>query len=219
MSRIPMHSFLLIGTDHQALEKHAAALVASHKIDIFDTTLLIPEKSIGIEDIRNLQKKLLLTPLKSKEKAAIIHHADTMTLDAQNAFLKTLEEPPAHTILLLLGTNKEAFLPTVLSRCSITYIHNAASINSSTKECATFFQNIVHASVSERMKQAQTLVKTKEQVIAWLTDTQLGLRQDLLKSNDYETARILTKLHKAYKVLKTTNASNRMVLEHLFLSL
>lgn len=75
-------------------------------------------KSIGVNDIREqVIENVSIKPYKYKYKVFIIENADDMTKEAQNAFLKTLEEPPEYGVFILLARNPEKFLPTVLSRC------------------------------------------------------------------------------------------------------
>ena len=75
------------------------------------------EAVIKIEAIRELQRKLAFHPYEGKVKAAIIDNADLMNLQAANSFLKTLEEPPSATILILISSNPFKLLPTLISRC------------------------------------------------------------------------------------------------------
>lgn len=73
-------------------------------------------KALGVEDIRAMRSDIRIKPYKSRWKIYIVPDADRMTLQAQNALLKTLEEPPAYAVILLLSTALRSFLPTVLSR-------------------------------------------------------------------------------------------------------
>ncbi|MEF9954231.1 MAG: DNA polymerase III subunit delta' [Clostridium sp.] len=74
--------------------------------------------SIGVDDIRlQINDTIMLKPYNSLYKVYIVDEAEKMTVQAQNALLKTIEEPPAYAIVILLTTNGEAFLPTILSRC------------------------------------------------------------------------------------------------------
>lgn len=73
--------------------------------------------SIKIEQIRYLQKKIQEKPIISNKKVYIINNADKMTVEAQNCLLKTLEEPPEYSTILLIGSNENAFLNTIKSRC------------------------------------------------------------------------------------------------------
>ncbi len=72
---------------------------------------------IKIEQIRNLNKRIAQTSFAGGWKAGVIMHADRLNDAAANAFLKTLEEPPGQSILLLLTDAPQALLPTILSRC------------------------------------------------------------------------------------------------------
>ena len=73
---------------------------------------------ISVDDIRHqLNNDIVIKPYSSKYKIYIIDEAEKMNTQAQNALLKTIEEPPAYGIILLLTDNADAFLPTILSRC------------------------------------------------------------------------------------------------------
>ena len=74
--------------------------------------------SIGVDDIREqLNDTIQVRPYSSYYKIYIVDEAEKMTVQAQNALLKTIEEPPAYAVILLLTTNQDSFLPTILSRC------------------------------------------------------------------------------------------------------
>lgn len=73
---------------------------------------------ISVDDIRHqLNNDIVIKPYSSKYKIYIIDEAEKMNTQAQNALLKTIEEPPAYAVILLLTTNADSFLPTILSRC------------------------------------------------------------------------------------------------------
>ena len=72
---------------------------------------------IGVDEIRNLEHTLQLAAPGGACKVGVITEADRMRDQAANAFLKTLEEPPNNTLLLLLTANPQRLLPTILSRC------------------------------------------------------------------------------------------------------
>ena len=74
--------------------------------------------SIKIAQIRELQSDIIIKP-HSKYKIYVINHAEKMTVESQNALLKTLEEPPEYAIIILVTNNKESLLPTIKSRCEI----------------------------------------------------------------------------------------------------
>ena len=76
--------------------------------------------TVGVEDIRlGVNNDVVIKPYSSPWKIYIINEAEKMTVQAQNALLKTLEEPPAYAVILLLTSNLDALLPTILSRCVV----------------------------------------------------------------------------------------------------
>jgi DNA polymerase-3 subunit delta' len=75
--------------------------------------------SIKIEQVRALQRDLSLRPLEASRKVCLIEAADTMTVAAANALLKTLEEPRGDTVLLLLSCQPQRLLETIRSRCQL----------------------------------------------------------------------------------------------------
>ena len=74
-------------------------------------------KIIDVDAIRELQRKLAYHPYEGKLKVAVIDDADLMSASAANSFLKTLEEPPSSTILILISSSPFKLLPTIISRC------------------------------------------------------------------------------------------------------
>lgn len=77
--------------------------------------------SVKIEQIRYMQRKIQEKPIISNKKVYIINDADKMTTEAQNCLLKTLEEPPEYSTIILIGSNENMFLSTIKSRCMIIH--------------------------------------------------------------------------------------------------
>lgn len=76
--------------------------------------------SIGVDDVRvQIVDDVEIKPYSSPYKIYIVDQAELMTVQAQNALLKTIEEPPEYVVIILLTTNSESFLPTILSRCTV----------------------------------------------------------------------------------------------------
>ena len=74
--------------------------------------------TISVDDIRQqLCGDVMIKPYKGPYKIYIVDEAEKLNVQAQNALLKTIEEPPAYAVIILLTTNSESFLPTILSRC------------------------------------------------------------------------------------------------------
>ena len=105
------------------------------------------ELSIKIEQIRQMQRKIIESPIVSKKKVYIIDNADLMTIEAQNCLLKTLEEPPEFVTIILIGSKENNFLSTIKSRCTIIKFQNIS--NNDIKKYLEENYNIVN--ISENM--------------------------------------------------------------------
>ncbi len=211
---------------------YAIGVCKQNKIDILDIDINSFEKTLGIDDVRNLQKRLYLKPFKSQTKALIIAILDRVTLEAQNSLLKVLEEPPNHTIIVLVSTSKELFLPTVLSRSVLIELKDEG-LKLSEEEIKSFadiLSNLPKYEAGDRLKIAETYGKTREEANIFLEKIIFVTRQILLKqislqnnnAKDLDTAWLLNtlkSLQKIYTTVKNTNVSQRFSLETLLLSL
>ena len=85
-----------------------------------DYAEIIPDgKTLKIEQIRNLQARIVEKPITSRRKVYVIDDADLMSEESQNCLLKTLEEPPEYAVIILIVSNESRILPTIKSRCVI----------------------------------------------------------------------------------------------------
>ena len=75
--------------------------------------------SIGIDDIRRLQKEVFVKPYEGKKRVSIILQGEKMTVQAQNCLLKVLEDPPGNGIIIITTANPVSLLPTIISRCQV----------------------------------------------------------------------------------------------------
>lgn len=82
------------------------------------------EKTIKREDIDELIESVYNKPYEADRKVYIIENAHDMTQQASNTFLKTLEEPPGHSVIILLTNNINLLIPTIVSRCQIVKFKN-----------------------------------------------------------------------------------------------
>ena len=85
--------------------------------DVMLVDPLPDKKSLSVEQIRSLQQEIMYKPLEGKKKAVIIDQAENMNAPVANCLLKTLEEPPEDTVIVLIAHSVSDMLPTVLSRC------------------------------------------------------------------------------------------------------
>jgi hypothetical protein len=126
----PSHALLLTGPagiGKTAVAEALATELLGTRPDSHPYYLIIrPDGlSISIESIRQLQKFLLLktTGTRPIRRVIVVEHAHALTIEAQNAFLKLLEEPPADTSIILTAHSPRKLLPTILSRAQVLGMH------------------------------------------------------------------------------------------------
>ena len=213
-----MQSLIIVGNNAQELKNKALEIAKENKISKFDVEIITTEKAVGIGDIRNLQKNLFLKPLEGDKKAVILESFYGATIEAQNAFLKVLEEPPLSTVILILATSLDFFLPTVLSRCKVINLEKTKKL---TKEEISQNLEILNSleknHISNALVIAQNYSKDRETALDFLESLIISVHQNL--GNDKKLGRVLKKLQKTHTIIKTTNVNVRFALENLFLNL
>ena len=118
------HAYLFEGIDgvgkNTFAREFAKVLLKSKHLDNNPDFICIEPQgaSIKIAQIRSLQSDVIIKP-HTNYKIYVINDAQKMTIESQNALLKTLEEPPKYVIIILLTNNKNALLDTIKSRCDI----------------------------------------------------------------------------------------------------
>ena len=107
-----------VGADGEACDK-CSSCVSFNTGSTFNVHELDAASNNSVDDIRELIDQVRFAPQSGKYKVYIIDEVHMLTASAFNAFLKTLEEPPAHAIFILATTEKHKIIPTILSRCQI----------------------------------------------------------------------------------------------------
>lgn len=215
-----MQSFLIVAQNKNEAASYISDLLKEKEINPLDINLQKYEKAMGIEDVRNIQKAVLLKPFRGREKAVVIEAYENITLEAQNALLKILEEPPANTIIAITTTKKDLILPTIISRCKVISLFEKeialAEVESS--EFRATLDILLNGKTGDKLKIAQDITKDKGDASLWLEKMAIFLKNELIKNNDVKYLNFLKKLQKIYKDIKSTNVGQRAALENLFLS-
>ena len=160
-----IHAQLITGGNQEGRLTKAREIVEKNlgqKLDLDkghpDFHLIEPAASIGIGEIRQLQKRLALKPYSSPLKAALIRKAEKLTLPAQNALLKTLEEPPAKSLIILTTVKSELLLPTIISRCQLIKLPAKTEIEIDKKiinDQLSIINSVLKSGAGERIKLAE----------------------------------------------------------------
>lgn len=233
-----MQSFILVSKSPELQENYLSNLFAKEGIDAFDTTIIEPEVlksekegSIGIKEVRILQETIALMPRKGKYRAVVFKNADSLTVQAQNALLKTFEEPPPHTLIFVLVDNEQQLLPTIRSRCTIVKLDvilgtNGVRTPESPRSWASQDDNQHAVSALEKLTVQQALLlaqahgKNQQAALTWINSTIISLRHELInniqQSNNSSISlflNILVSLQKASVDIQTSNVNPRFALE------
>src|SRR3989344_1221206 len=216
-----MQSVLIASKNKEKGVTKAFDICRELKIEELDITREEFEKTAGIEDVRNIHRKIFLKPIRGRSKAVILASSNGFTIEAQNALLKILEEPPENTIIILVVQSTN-LLPTVLSRCKIIELKSEIKIEE--QDLGDFLEILNLDRAGKRLKIAQDFGKTRDEGALWLEKMILGGRKKLLeeiaKNKPFEkTAKVIKKLQEAHTIIKTTNVSPRLILENTLISL
>lgn len=221
-----MQSFIVSSKAQEKTEEYVIKFCQDCQIDNFDIEIIQRDGSIGIEEIRNLQKKIFLKPLAGNTKATIIKNSQNLTPEAQNALLKVLEEPPPNTVIILTTQNKDLLLPTIRSRCKIIHLQDVTPdlLEKNFPKTLKFLMSLLSYGVGDRFKLAQDISKTKQDSIAFLEEMIISIRHWLMenytsKKTPDKVFVMLKKFQKIHIILSTTNANPRLAIENLFLGL
>lgn len=177
-----------------------------------DLLLIEEEEKIGVEDTKKVREFLSMKPYQSRGRGVLILNAQNLTIDAQNSLLKTLEEPPIHSLIVLLSDSEHSLLPTIISRCRLIRVDGEGNADIDEK-------NLKILGSLEGMDIAKRF-----EIIEKIEDKESFLRQLIifyrkqLKEREKIDIEFLKELLEAEKWSKS-NVNIRAILEYLMLSL
>lgn len=203
------HAYLVTGGDEASRREWPAALGQKLGIQPADILTIGNGEAIKIEEIRRLKSWIKLKPYSSPCKIAIIYGGELLTPPAANALLKTLEEPPARSILILTAVSRQGLLPTIVSRCHFIRVTNLQSPTTSHQ-----LPDLINMTLPERFRLAADLAenpRVDEILAGWVRE----LHQRLLA--EPPVSKIIRNIEGSRRLLATTNVNSRLLLENLFL--
>ena len=224
-----IHSILITNSNRQQRKEEAIKIAEKFLkktiVNHPDFSEIESKDSLKISQVRQLQKNLNLKPYSADYKVVLIKDAEKITLPAQHALLKTLEEPPANSIIILTIQSKDLLLPTIVSRCQVIRLKDNKNINDQIDEKGKDFlfeqiNNLVKASAGQRLLMAEKISKDKEQTIEFCQKQLLAWRLLMLQKNSFSRKKIVQNLHQIQQALMLlkSNVNHKLVLENLLIS-
>lgn len=169
-----MAAVLLCRGEEKPCEKCASCQKITHGNHPDVKTLSLKGKSIGVDEIRNLIDDIYTKPYEGDRKVIIIKAADHITIQGQNAILKSLEEPALDTTIIMLAENENAILETIKSRCQVLRLGKVA--------VEAIKQHVIHLGVDS--KKAQIAANLSDGILGnalkFLDDKYTKLRQEVI---------------------------------------
>ncbi len=225
------HAYLLVGpkgTEKKSLAKEFAEKVLglSSLVDLLkhpDYAVLDCSEDASAENVREFIGRIALKPFVAKRKFALISNIENLNSQGANALLKTLEEPPENTIMVLTADTRK-ILPTVLSRCQVFSINRGVHVEERSpatgqkvREAGPGIKTFAGQALSERLLAINRFADLEEQ----------DLKQEI-ENFVYESAGRLSQAPEKYTQLAAglkayedlgTNKNRKLVLQGLFMKI
>src|SRR5438045_1665642 len=143
--------------------------------DVFVTEPASRSRKIVVDQIRTLERALQLCTAGNRKKIGIIRDADRMQTQAANAFLKTLEEPPPNSLLLLLTALPEALPATIVSRCLSLPLRTSSEVAPSPQETEL---RLLCATAEEKSRGIEGAYRVSQGIQALLNSIREQIREE-----------------------------------------
>lgn len=180
---------------------------------------------ISIGQVREAIKFIHIRPKESDMKVVLIEEAESMNLEAQNAILKTLEEPPAYALILILTSKKSFLLDTIISRCLLIQSDREdvnKEIDSEVKEVMSSIESLLNGSIGVRLdwvSENKKRLGEKEFLEIWLDSFEKVLRNKMVSNMNIKISKDLYKLFQTRKEIFTGNSSAILCIESFLVNL
>jgi len=206
---------LIVGRNIAQLENTKQYILDQVNVDVGDLLEIEPDiagkkEVIGIKQVRTLIHWISLTPQK-QHKVVLIHKSHQMTEEAANALLKTLEEPPKYSVIVLFSPHKE-ILPTIRSRSRIISLEG---LPEETSDHDQYIKAFLKSNFSRQSKSIEEIIK-QGKTADFLLSMENWARAGLLKTKKLEYSNLAEDIFRTRKNLRA-NANPRLTLENLVL--
>lgn len=207
-------SVIITGTDPILKQKQLDRLFAdlNNKNDPNNPDLIVIDEISGykIENIRKINHFFSQKPIRYPSKIVLINDAQNLNLESQNALLKTLEEPPQDSYLILTCSHIHSLIPTIVSRCHL--IKTTSQLIKSTNQAILPLK-----SLKDNLALSDQIIQTKEDILIYLRD-QLTIYQQLLTEQpNSHNLKFIKKIIKTMDMIKS-NVDPKSALDYLLIS-
>jgi len=212
-----MHAYIITGGNEETRSDYIKDLIITRSISPHDCITIEPDPtSIGVGSMRGVISRLSIHPVASPFHAVIVRDAHTMTTEAQNAFLKTLEEPVGGAFIILESTEPDTLLPTILSRCQLINLGNTTEYtDEEIHTCIDTLKFFGEVSVGKRLQKIDSVAKTQADALAFINLAISSLHKELERHN-FQRAELL----RSFLTARTQilgNVNPKLAMDHIFL--
>jgi len=223
-----MHAFIFLGGTVSDREAAIITVLDTEHIAPYNRLTLVPDEkpTVGIADVRAFIHRLSFAPPDGNgDIAAVIADIAALTPQAQQALLKTIEEPPKHVRLYLGAAAEAVTLPTIVSRCAVTRLP-ASEHDGVTDAVMEQLTAILAAPCGKRISLIQSAA-AKEDCVLWIDQAVTALRRRMLTDPDPLPTQngkgipVPALIHNllAAREFTSRNINPHLLLEHVFLPL
>lgn len=200
----------------QTLDSHIGSGNTDHPDVLYHPDILYfsSDSKLGIEQARKIKEHFSLKPYSAKGRAVVLEDAANLTVEAQNALLKILEELPKEALFILGADSDSKLLPTVVSRCQIIYIPDVSIQHTPGVGYDKEVEKLVNSSIEERFEYVEKL-KDREEFLKFMLHY---FHQNLPSHIGSGNTDFLKELLQAEEWAKQ-NVNLRAILEYLMLKM
>lgn len=198
-----MQTYLISSSSKDFITQQIRSITKNLSVKPENYIEVIPDNSLKIEDVRKITRGTSLKPMGGGDRIIVIQQIEKATLEAGNALLKILEEPPENNYFILVTDNFNKLLPTIISRCQIISDDKKNDVLSNKDKSREILRDVLAASIGERILISQKIATSREEGLKLLDDLIIVL-EELLFVNDpqiqlspSETGKLLKKVSAA----------------------
>lgn len=209
-----LQTIIVEGKNEKTRKEKIQQIISELEIHPVDIKTIASETSLGIKDVREFIPELYISPVSSKYKVVILQSFEKATTEAQNALLKTFEEPPQKVILIAETETTSFILPTILSRAQLI------KVQSEEIEESKYSLDVLNGSIAQKITFAGEEIKSKESALQYIDETVKTLHDELVKKEGKNVKPIretIMKFQKARGFIER-NINTRLTIEILLFS-